>query len=164
MSGGLHELEAFKEESTKQDTELVHEMTDTTQSLGILDSKFSGKNVDIESRIAGLEGEIAKVPTREEFAGKISAAAATADQAEAGLKTIKDTMSGMQDKQTSNEEALNKLAGDVDAASKETSDSWKDVKAKLSGEGDLFAFIANKLKDTDLQHQVATVFERSEAK
>jgi len=73
-------------------------------------------------------------------------------------------MSGMQDKQTSNEEALNKLAGDVDAASKETSDSWKDVKAKLSGEGDLFAFIANKLKDTDLQHQVATVFERSEAK
>ena len=164
MSGGLHELEAFKEESTKQDTELVHEMTDTTQSLGILDSKFSGKNVDIESRIAGLEGEIAKVPTREEFAGKISAAAATADQAEAGLKTIKDTMSGMQDKQTSNEEALNKLAGDVDAASKETSDSWKDVKAKLSGEGDLFVFIANKLKDTDLQHQVATVFERSEAK
>jgi len=30
-------------------------MTDTTQSLGILDSKFSGKNLDIQSRISGLE-------------------------------------------------------------------------------------------------------------
>jgi hypothetical protein len=36
-------------------TELVKDMTDTTQSLGILDSKFSGKNLDIQSRISGLE-------------------------------------------------------------------------------------------------------------
>ena len=35
-----------------------------------------------------------------------------------------------------------------------TSDAWKEVKGKLSGEGDLFSFIANKLKDTDLQHKV----------
>ena len=37
---------------------------------------------------------------------------------------------------------------------KVTSDAWKEVKGKLSGEGDLFSFIANKLKDTDLQHKV----------
>ena len=39
---------------------------------------------------------------------------------------------------------------------KVTSDAWTEVKGKLSGEGDLFSFIANKLKDTDLQHKVDT--------
>mmetsp|Transcript_28059 Transcript_28059/g.67022 ORF Transcript_28059/g.67022 Transcript_28059/m.67022 type:complete len:710 (-) Transcript_28059:121-2250(-) len=164
MSEAMHGLEGFKEESTKQQTELVKDMTDTTQSLGILDSKFSGKNVDIESRISGLEADINNVPTRQEFSDKIAAAAATADKAGVDLKTISDKMAGMQVSQDSNDSTLNKLSGDVDSQGKDTNDAWKEVKGKLSGEGDLFSFIANKLKDTDLQHKVATVFDRGDTK
>ena len=43
---------------------------------------------------------------------------------------------------------------DFGTQGKDTSDAWKEVKGKLSGEGELFSFIANKLKDTDLQHKV----------
>jgi hypothetical protein len=55
LSKDVHELEAFQTDASTLQRKLVKELTDVTQSLGILDTKFSGQNVDVKSRIAALE-------------------------------------------------------------------------------------------------------------
>jgi hypothetical protein len=40
---------------------------DTTESLGILDSKFSGQKTDLDSKITSLQASVDKVPTKVEF-------------------------------------------------------------------------------------------------
>jgi hypothetical protein len=40
---------------------------DTTESLSILDSKFSGQHRDLDSKISSLQESVNKVPTKVEF-------------------------------------------------------------------------------------------------
>jgi hypothetical protein len=55
MSKDVHELEAFQTDASTLQRKLVKDLTDVTQSLGILDTKFSGQNVDVKTRVAALE-------------------------------------------------------------------------------------------------------------
>jgi hypothetical protein len=55
LSKDVHELEAFQSDASTLQRKLVKDLTDVTQSLGILDTKFSGQNVDVKTRVAALE-------------------------------------------------------------------------------------------------------------
>ena len=63
----LNNLDSFKSDSEKSAAELVKKLADTTESLGILDSKFSGQKTDLDSKITSLQASVDKVPTKVEF-------------------------------------------------------------------------------------------------
>ena len=96
----LNDLNSFKTDSEKSAAELVKKLTDTTESLSILDSKFSGQHTDLDSKISSLQASVDKVPTKVEFEKTIQDAMDKAKKAQKKLDEVGTEISNIRADQT----------------------------------------------------------------
>jgi len=157
----LNDLNSFKADSEKSAAELVKKLTDTTESLGILDSKFSGQNTDLNSKITSLQASVDKVPTKVEFEKTIEDAMAKAKKAQNKLDEVGRQIADIRKDQSTDDGRILTLNGKADEQTNENDKNWKDVLDMIQQEGDLFSKISKKLKDEELRKDVDTVFGRT---
>ena len=124
---------------------------DTTESLGILDSKFSGQNTDMDSKISSLQASVDKVPTKTEFEKTIEDALGKAKQAQDKLDEVGKEITDIRADQTNDDGRILTLNGKADEQTNDNDKNWKDVLDMIQEEGDLFSKISKKLKDEDLR-------------
>jgi len=163
LSKDISELKQFKADSAKAQKELVKQLTDSTESLGILDSKFSGQNTDLQSRIKELYDKINKVPTKKDFKKKFDQISAKGDSAVEDLDKLNAKVGKIRDDQDRDSNNLAGLSADIDDAKAYIDKQWKEVHNQIKGEGDLFAKVSKKLKDDNLGRKVDKVFNRMPA-
>jgi len=157
----LNDLNSFNADSEKSAAELVKKLTDTTESLGILDSKFSGQNTDLNSKITSLQASVDKVPTKVEFEKTIEDAMAKAKKAQNKLDEVGRQIADIRKDQSTDDGRILTLNGKADEQTNENDKNWKDVLDMIQQEGDLFSKISKKLKDEELRKDVDTVFGRT---
>ena len=124
---------------------------DTTESLGILDSKFSGQNTDMDSKISSLQASVDKVPTKTEFEKTIEDALGKAKKAQDKLDEVGKEITDIRADQTNDDGRILTLNGKADEQTNDNDKNWKDVLDMIHEEGDLFSKISKKLKDEDLR-------------
>jgi ABC-type Fe3+-citrate transport system substrate-binding protein len=124
---------------------------DTTESLGILDSKFSGQNTDMDSKISSLQVSVDKVPTKVEFEKTIEDALGKAKKAQDKLDEVGKEVADIRADQTNDDGRILTLNGKADEQTNDNDKNWKDVLDMIQQEGDLFSKISKKLKDEDLR-------------
>merc|ERR1712205_188905 len=154
----LNNLDSFKSDSEKSAAELVKKLADTTESLGILDSKFSGQKTDLDSKITSLQASVDKVPTKVEFEKTIEDAMDKAKKAEDKLASVSKAITAIRADQTADDGRILTLNGKADDQKADNDKNWKDVLDLIQQEGDLFSKISKKLKDEDLRKDVDNVF------
>jgi chromosome segregation ATPase len=157
----LNDLNSFKADSEKSAAELVKKLTDTTESLSILDSKFSGQHTDLDSKISSLQASVDKVPTKVEFEKTIQDAMDKAKKAQKKLDEVGTEISNIHADQTVDDGRILSLNGKADEQSNTNDKNWKDILDMIQEEGDLFSKISKKLKDEELRKDVDTVFGRT---
>eukprot|EP00802_Teleaulax_amphioxeia_P006890 Tamp_06896.p1 GENE.Tamp_06896~~Tamp_06896.p1 ORF type:complete len:839 (+),score=317.91 Tamp_06896:369-2519(+) len=157
----LNDLNSFKTDSEKSAAELVKKLTDTTESLSILDSKFSGQHTDLDSKISSLQASVDKVPTKVEFEKTIQDAMDKAKKAQKKLDEVGTEISNIRADQTVDDGRILSLNGKADEQSNTNDKNWKDILDMIQEEGDLFSKISKKLKDEELRKDVDTVFGRT---
>lgn len=126
-------------------------LQDTTESLGILDSKFSGQNTDMDSKISSLQASVDKVPTKVEFEKTIEDALGKAKKAQDKLDEVGKEVADIRADQTNDDGRILTLNGKADEQTNDNDKNWKDVLDMIQQEGDLFSKISKKLKDEDLR-------------
>lgn len=154
----VHDLAAFKSDTSNLQAKLVKELTDVTQSLGILDTKFSGQNVDVQGKIAKLENDVQQLPTKADVDKGIAQAKEIGNK---NAQDLGDLAQKVDLVKAAVRDAKSKIDGvvvHVDTHIKDANDKTQAVAATLVGEGELLKKMAQKMKDSDLERKVKKVF------
>jgi len=161
MQKDIDDLDNYKVDASKMEKELVKQLQDTTQSLGILDAKFSGKSVDLNSQVEEIRNAINKVPTKTDFNASLQHAMDKADKTKGMLDALGEKVRVLREDQDRDSNSLAGISTDVQEQGDRIDENWKKVKGTLAGEGDVLAKISHKLKDDDLSKDVDRVFDRA---
>ena len=160
LSKDVHDLDAFKSDTSNLQAKLVKELTDVTQSLGILDTKFSGQNVDVQGKIAKIEGEVQDLPTKAEVDKGIADAKDIGNKNAQDLGDLSQKVDQVKADVAASETKINKVTSSVGEHIQRSDKQTGSIASTLSGEGDTLAKMARKLKDKELEEKVNRIFGR----
>jgi len=158
LSKDVHDLVAFKSDTSNLQAKLVKELTDVTQSLGILDTKFSGQNVDVQGKIARIEGEVQDLPTKAEVDKGIADAKDIGNKNAQDLGDLSQKVNEVKADVAASEAKISKVTSSVGDHIQRSDKQTGSIASTLSGEGDTLAKMARKLKDKELEEKVKRVF------